>query len=135
MFSKNEVKVDKIDTLIGSNTKFTGKIEAKGTIRIDGELIGDLIVEGSVILGEDGKIKGNSVCDNIFISGTLEGNIKCKNQLRITNTGKLFGDIEVKNFIVDESAVFEGACKMTDNPTSQLVNQSGDTRKSNTKGA
>ncbi|KGG80795.1 bactofilin family protein [Caloranaerobacter azorensis] len=112
MFNKKEAKLDKIDTLIGKNTKLEGKIECKGTIRLDGELIGDLSVEGDVIIGESGKINGNIICNNIFISGMVKGNIISKELLRLTNTAKLYGDIQVKTFIVDENAVFEGSCKM-----------------------
>lgn len=114
MLRKKEVNVNNIDTLIGRNSIIEGKINAKGTIRFDGTLIGDLIVEGNVIIGEDGKVKGNITCENIIVSGTIEGNVTCKEQLRLTNTASLYGDIEVKSFIVDESAVFEGACKMRD---------------------
>lgn len=112
MFGKEKVKLDKIDTLIGKNTKLEGKIECKGTIRLDGELNGDLIVEGNVIIGKSGKITGNISCNNIFISGIVKGNIISKETLRLTNTAKLYGDIKVKTFIVDENAVFEGSCKM-----------------------
>lgn len=112
MFKKNTVNMDKIDTLVGQNTKLEGVINASGTIRFDGELIGDLHINGNVIIGESGKIKGNVSCDNIIISGNVEGNIFCKEQLRLTNTAHLYGNIEIKNFIVDESAVFEGSCKM-----------------------
>jgi len=112
MFSKKDTNNDKIDTLIGENTKFEGTIEAKGTIRLDGVLFGNLNVEGNVVLGKKGKVKGNINCNNIIISGTVEGNIITNEQLRITATGKVFGDIDVKNFIVDENAIFEGSCKM-----------------------
>ncbi|EOD01659.1 bactofilin family protein [Caldisalinibacter kiritimatiensis] len=122
MFGKKEIKMDKIDTLIGRNTKLEGKITANGTIRFDGELVGDLIIEGNVIIGEEGKIKGNIKCNNGIVSGRVEGNIICKEQLRLTNTASLFGDIEVKSFIVDENAVFEGSCKMKTETNTQKNN-------------
>lgn len=112
MFKKNEDTIGKIDTLIGKNTKFTGKIEAKGSIRIDGELEGDILVDGNVTIGPEGKIIGNITCINIYISGTVSGNVYCKEQLRLGNTSKLVGDAEVKTLIVDENAIFDGKCKM-----------------------
>lgn len=107
-----ETNMDKIDTLIGKNTKIVGTVETKGTIRFDGELDGDLIVEGNVIIGTEGKVVGNINCNSLVISGVVKGNVVSNQQLRIANTGQLFGDIEVKNIIVDESALFEGTCKM-----------------------
>lgn len=115
MFGKTNINNEKIDTLIGEGTKLQGKVEGKGSIKIDGTIEGDIILNGNIILGEKGNINGNVICDNIYISGKINGNISCKEQLRITNTGKLFGDIEVNNFVVDENAIFEGNCKMNNN--------------------
>lgn len=115
MFGKNDNRIDRIDTLIGKSTTIEGKIEAKGTIRLDGNLNGDMVVEGSIIIGEGAKVVGNIDCSNVFVSGIVEGNILCKDQLRVTSTGKVIGDIDVKNFIVDENAIFEGNCKMRGN--------------------
>ncbi|WP_069649177.1 bactofilin family protein [Caloranaerobacter ferrireducens] len=130
MFNKKEVKLDKIDTLIGKNTKLEGKIECKGTIRLDGELTGDLIVEGNVIIGESGKVNGNITCNNVFISGIVKGNVISKEMLRLTNTAKLYGDIQVKTFIVDENAVFEGSCKMEATKTSNETKVNKESKKS-----
>jgi cytoskeletal protein CcmA (bactofilin family) len=119
MLGKKGVKMDKIDTLIGKNTKFEGTITSKGTVRLDGELVGDMISEGNIVIGEAGKVKGNITCHSIIVSGTVEGNVICKEQLRLTNTASLYGDIEVKSFIVDENAVFEGSCKMREDSNSK----------------
>lgn len=114
MFKKIQESSDKIDTLIGRNTKLMGKVEANGTIRIDGEIDGDVIVDGNVTIGADGKVTGNIEGNNIFVYGTVYGNIKSKEYLRLGNTAKLFGDVEVKTLIIDENAVFQGKCKMED---------------------
>lgn len=112
MFGKKESTSEKIDTLIGKNTTIEGKISGHGTSRIDGTLLGDLDVKGDIIIGDEGRIQGNITCINVLISGTVEGNISTSEQLRITSSGKLFGDVEVKSFIVDEDAIFQGSCKM-----------------------
>lgn len=109
MFKKNQ---NNIDTLIGKNTKLSGKIEATGAIRVDGEIDGDIIADGNITIGIDGKITGNLEGSSIFISGTVYGNIKCSDYLRLGNTAKLIGDVEVKTLIIDENAIFEGKCKM-----------------------
>lgn len=123
MFKKNQDNMDKIDTLIGRNTRLSGKIEANGTIRIDGELDGDIIVDGNVTLGIDGKVTGNIEGNSVFISGTVYGNIKCNEHLRLGNTAKLFGDVEVKTLIIDENAVFEGKCKMESMSSSTMMGE------------
>lgn len=120
-YDNNYNNTDQIDTIIGKNSKIEGKITTNGTIRIDGTLDGDLFVQGNVIIGESGRVNGNVECFNIELSGTITGNTVSKEQLRITNSGKLLGDIVVKSFIVDENAVFEGSCTMKSDK-SEIVN-------------
>ena len=113
MFNRKVEKPMKIDSLIGENIKLIGKIEGKGSLRIDGIIEGDIDYEGDVIIGENGKVKGNIHCYNISLSGTVEGNIIAKGNLTLHPTGKLIGDAEVSNLIVHENAFFQGSCKMT----------------------
>ncbi|ABR49292.1 protein of unknown function DUF583 [Alkaliphilus metalliredigens QYMF] len=113
MFSKKqEVQYEKFDTLIGKNTSFVGTFHAEGTVRIDGKIDGEINVKGDIFLGETSLITGNVNGSNVLLAGKVEGNVHTSEQLRITATGILCGDIEVKSFIVDENAQFHGNCKM-----------------------
>lgn len=116
MFNKKQpiesVSQDKFNTLIGKNTSFQGELNAEGTIRIDGEIKGEVSVKGDAYIGEAGSIIGNIHANNVIVSGKIEGNVYTSEQLRITSTGKVLGDIKVKSFIVDEDAFFEGKCTM-----------------------
>jgi len=107
-----DVNTDKIDTIIGKNTKIEGNISSQGTIRIDGLVTGKVEVEGNLIVGENSKIEADVKADNISVSGEIVGNLTIKNQVQITSTGKVYGDIEVQNLIIDEGAIFDGKCKM-----------------------
>ncbi|AEF17672.1 MULTISPECIES: bactofilin family protein [Thermoanaerobacterium] len=107
-----DVNTDKIDTIIGKNTKIEGNISSQGTMRIDGLVTGKVEVEGNLIVGENSKIEADVKADNISVSGEIVGNLTIKNQVQITSTGKVYGDIEVQNLIIDEGAIFDGKCKM-----------------------
>lgn len=114
MFKTKEKSVVELDTIIGESTTFNGTIESKGNLRIDGTITGDLLIEGDITIGHNGKIKGNIVCDNLIIAGLIEGNVNCREQLRIASNGRLIGDIDVKSFVVDEDAIFRGKSNMKD---------------------
>lgn len=112
MFKKNETVIsEKINTLIGQGSKFEGTLQADGTVRIDGEFVGDIHLKGDIIIGEGGKIIGNISANNIVNSGLINGNVSV-NQLKICSNGKLLGDISVKSLIVEEKAILDGKCKM-----------------------
>ncbi len=110
--STTSINTDRIDTLIGKNTKLTGNLTTEGTVRFDGEIIGDVTLSGNLVIGEQGIIKGNVKADNIHLSGVIEGNVISANQVHISTTGKLYGDISVKNIIIDEGGLLQGNCKM-----------------------
>jgi cytoskeletal protein CcmA (bactofilin family) len=102
------------DSVIGKNTALKGDIECSGSLRIDGSVTGDIKTDGNVLLGKDGFIKGKTEAVNVNLSGTVEGNIRATGILRILSSAKLYGDVEVKSFVADEGAIFQGSCKMLD---------------------
>lgn len=102
---------EKVDTLIGQNTTLEGTIRAEGTVRVNGNITGELIVTGNVIIGDCSTVHGNIKAENAYIAGTVHGNITTAEQLHMTSTAKVHGDVVVKNIIIDEGAVFNGHCK------------------------
>jgi cytoskeletal protein CcmA (bactofilin family) len=114
--------VNKADTtIIGSSSKFDGTLNTSGVIRVDGYFSGELNVEGNLIVGENGYIKGNIKSDRDTIAGKVEGNIHCGGCIEITASGKLYGDIEEKNISIEDGAVFEGKCIMAQQPSTSRV--------------
>ena len=116
MFNKKETKIDtdfdKFDTLIGLNTSFVGDLNAKGPIRLDGQLKGKVNVEGHLFIGENALVEADIVTSSLIVSGKVTGNIEAQSFVRITSNGKVKGDITVKTLVIDEDAFFEGNCKM-----------------------
>ena len=117
---KKEEKPNKsltVDSLIGENIKIIGKIEGSGNLRIDGIIEGDVDYNGSITLGETGKVKGNIICEDIVIAGKINGNVIAKDKLTLLPTGNLTGDMEVENLVIHEKANFDGKCKMVSTPS------------------
>jgi len=121
MFNKREdVQYSKATTIIGEDCQLEGQLRASGTIRIDGEFKGELIIDGNLYIGEKGKILGNIKTVNLLVCGEIKGNVEANQQLRIASGGSLLGDVHAKTFILDENAYFEGNCKMPKSSTSEV---------------
>jgi len=103
---------DRVDTIIGAGTVFVGDIHVKGTLRIDGRAEGKVECSGDVVIGEGGVAETGVQARNLKVSGTLKGNAKASGTLEITDTGKIFGDIEVGKLVINDGAVFQGQCTM-----------------------
>jgi len=110
MFSnqKNEKKLNNISTLIGEETNFKGTLEVKSSIRIDGEVKGDVICEGDVTVGKNGYVENQLKARNLYVAGSVKGNIYVKEKIHIYDTGSINGRAEMTTIIIDENGQFHG---------------------------
>ncbi|MFS1511264.1 bactofilin family protein [Chengkuizengella sp. SCS-71B] len=114
MFKKSEANPNSIDTVIGKETTFEGELKTKASLRIDGQVSGDIQCTGDLTIGADAIIQSNIKAKNVINSGIIRGTINTSGLLTISSTGKLFGDITVGSFKVEEGGIFSGESKMED---------------------
>lgn len=102
----------KIDTLIGPGTIMDGKLISQSNLRIEGQFIGDIECAGDVTVGENSVLESNISARNVINAGTINGSIRTKEVLRITETGKVFGQISVNALCIVEGGMLHGTCRM-----------------------
>ncbi|NIO21983.1 MAG: hypothetical protein GTN76_14950, partial [Candidatus Aenigmarchaeota archaeon] len=61
-------KIDRISTYVGKDTEFEGNLKFYGTIRIDGHFRGEILGEGTLIVGEGAMIESDVHVSHIFNS-------------------------------------------------------------------
>lgn len=106
---------------IGAGTSITGDITCSGDIRIDGSLVGNLTVQGKVVVGTSGMIKGEVICKNSQIEGKIEGKISVTELLSLKSTSSILGDITTRKLAIEPGAHFSGYCKMESTPSVQPI--------------
>ena len=114
MAKYNEIETAAIN-LISNGTDITGDIKSTGDIRIDGTLSGNLATKGKVVVGPTGKVKGEVVCKNSEVSGSIEGKITVTQLLILKASSKILGDIVTSKLSIEPGAMFTGNCKMSEN--------------------
>lgn len=114
MFKKKKSKINPntTDTLVGEGSTFEGRIRSEASLRIEGNITGDIECIGDVTVGEHGTAKSNINARNVTIAGTVYGNINTKGLLTITATGQLFGNTTAHSLIISEGGLFQGQSKM-----------------------
>lgn len=123
MFAKG----DKLESFIGQNTHFSGEITTKGTLRIDGNVDGNIYADWLVI-GDKAYIKGNATATSIIIGGTIEGNILAKGMVDIKKKGRVKGDIITSKLTVVDGGIVDGRISMNpEGEASKLIEMSGET--------
>lgn len=109
--SNESIRVD-IETIIGRNTQFKGVIGGGGSIRVDGNLEGEISVDGDIVVGEQGEVIAEIKACNILVSGLVRGNVSASNKLEILSTGRLYGDVRAAVLSINEGALFKGNSSM-----------------------
>ena len=97
---------------IGLGTVINGDFQSKGDIRVDGILKGSVNTSGKVVLGKEGVIEGDVICNSADVSGTIKAKITVSQLLSLKTTAKLNGDIITNKLSIEPGAVFTGSCSM-----------------------
>ena len=108
----NKVKTDSLmttNTVIGDGiTIESTKISGSGNIRIDGCLIGELDIDGNLVIGETGHMQGDIKINHVLIAGKMDGNAYCREGIHLASSAQLNGNIETSTLVIDEGAKFSG---------------------------
>lgn len=102
-------------TLINEGCKISGEITGNGDFMINGEVVGDCDVSGTVSLAGNGYWQGSIKADNVVVAGHIEGDITANGKVEITNTAKITGTVTAEAIAVAEGAVVEGVMRTTGN--------------------
>ena len=109
---KNVEMESKLPNMIGPGTKIVGNIETNGDIRIDGNIEGNINSKGKVVIGNNGFVKGEVICSNAEISGTVHGKMAITELLSLKASSKVNGDIKSGKLSIEPGALFTGTCAM-----------------------
>lgn len=112
---------DKPNTVIGEDTILqSSKLETQSSVQVNGQFIGDIEVKSSLVVGQSGKVKGNIKAAFVLAAGEIEGNIDVSQQIHLTNTCRIIGDIYCQSIVIDEGAYLAGVCKMKEETNKQI---------------
>lgn len=98
--------------LIGNGTSIQGDIVCEGDIRIDGQVNGLVSTKAKIVVGPEGEITGDLVCQSADILGKVTGIIKVDDLLFLKGNAAIKGDIYTTHFEMEPTVKFNGRCYM-----------------------
>ena len=117
----------------GEKNNILNGVEITGTIRFSKELTFDGILHGDIssqggtlIVGSNGKIRGNVESDNVIVKGKVEGNIIAKNRCELQGGAELVGDLKTARLVLEAGAMFVGKSEV--NPSKVAVSATSSTK-------
>ena len=116
MFNKNVAKPSKpqsrIDSLIGAGSRIEGNVLFSGGLRIDGEVVGDVIASpekpSTLVLSEQARIEGAISVSHLVINGTIVGPVNCSEYVELQSKARVTGDVAYNTIEIHLGAVVQG---------------------------
>ena len=109
MFKK---KQPPIRTLIGEGTRIEGRIAFSDALRIDGEIVGDVIAADDsptlLVISEKARVTGKVKARHVIINGTVEGPVESDELLELQPKARIFGDVSYQALEMHQGAAIEG---------------------------
>lgn len=103
---------EEIVAFLGKGTEFKGMITYEGTIRIDGKVEGEIITQGTLIVGESAVIQAEISAGTIICGGQITGNIQAHQKVHLLPKAVLSGSVTTPNLVIEEGVSFNGRCEM-----------------------
>src|ERR1700712_3258478 len=96
-------------TLIGKSVKITGELSGSEDLVMEGEVIGTIRLPGGrLVIGRDGRVRGNVVAKEVVVLGRLEGDIRATGRAELRSSSVVFGNVFAGSLVMEENAVFRG---------------------------
>ena len=95
---------------VGSH--FEGELKFEQSFRVDGKVVGKVVSDGDLVVGERGEIDGEIRVGRLFVSGLVKGEVFASRRLSIHPHGRVEGTVHAKALIIEEGGVLEGRSSM-----------------------
>lgn len=113
------------NTMIGIGSSFRGTLMVSGTLRIEGELEGDVLNCERLEIGEHGVMRADIEVKEAVIEGRVYGNVRALGILEMKAGARVEGDVTAMSVVMEPGVHYTGRCTMLENG-SEAVEMGGD---------
>lgn len=104
------------DKILDVNAAMQGSLVFSDPVnlRINGKFEGSLNTKGKLTIGQTAEIRADIIGENITIAGSIKGNVKATEVVKLLSTAQVIGNIEVPRISIEQGAIFNGKCRTTE---------------------
>lgn len=109
MFKKNKGH-SRIDSLIGQGSSVQGDINFAGGLRVDGQVVGNVLGldDGTLVVSEKARIEGKVRTSRLILNGEIAGPIEAHEYVELQSQARVRGDVRYRTLEMHPGAVVEG---------------------------
>jgi cytoskeletal protein CcmA (bactofilin family) len=108
-------------TYLGPGTTITGELRCGESLRVDGNLKGEIHCDQLLTVGEKGSIFASIEGDTVVIAGEVKGDIKARRKITLESTARVTGDLTTPGIVIQEGARLEGRIMIGGAPPSDAA--------------
>jgi cytoskeletal protein CcmA (bactofilin family) len=110
-----------LNGFMDEGTEFHGELRFSDTFRIDGKLVGKIVSENTLIVGETGVVEADIDCGVVSIRGTVSGRVHGRSRIELLAGSRVQATLIAPKLVIEEGAFFQGECDMGSSPRGGLV--------------
>jgi cytoskeletal protein CcmA (bactofilin family) len=80
-------------SVLGPSTRVTGRVSGDGSLRVEGNVRGDIQVSGDAEIAAGGNVEGNVSAASLDIGGTLLGDVASRGPVSIRSGAVVRGEL------------------------------------------
>lgn len=107
-----EIAEDQITTVVAEDLEIKGTIKFKTSVMLKGVFDGEIFSEGLLVVGPTAKVTAAINTKTLISHGMITGNVVANEQVVLKATSTHNGDIQSPFVVIENGAVFNGACVM-----------------------
>ena len=113
MFGKSK-KQPAIRSLIGEGTQVHGELRFDAGLRIDGEVLGDVVAtepSSLLVISEHARVQGKVMAGHVIINGQVRGPVVATTLLELQPKARIVGDVHYEALEMHQGATIDGVMK------------------------
>lgn len=99
-------------SFIGPDLTVNGLIEARGDVRIEGHVCGD-VSANRIVVGQGASVEGSIVAREVVVSGAIKGSVR-GDSLTLGQTSCVEADVSHNSLTIEKGCYFEGKSRRVD---------------------
>jgi len=103
---------ESVISIIGPGMTVVGDCQTEGTVRIEGVVEGSIRAGKAVVIGKQGKVRGDIHTQDAVVSGHVTGTLVAESRLELQATCQIDGEVRTRRMQLEEGAVLNGTVEM-----------------------
>ncbi len=104
---------EKCVNVIAAGSRWKGSLNISDSVRVDGQLSGDIEAKGTVHIAEGAMVEAKVKAAFVVICGSFKGEVRCLERLELLPKSKVQGELVTKVLNVHEGATIDGSIRMS----------------------